>query len=266
MADYCENFKALISAKDAEAGTHLLARTRCKMWTCEYCANRNRKIWQARIISHINNHNDLRWSWFTLTAHSKKRGAKNTIKNLRGAWDRLIKRIKRHFPDVPKIHYLRVYEQHKDLSYHLHCIISVHWNDLKIRKSKSGKETSHSLWLDAQCVSLKIGYYSHAANFVGKHAGYIAGYVTKYMTKMSISFKSELGRIRHIQPSQAWQKAENQSKLEWRMIGAYYENNLIEDIKTKTTTIDVNTGEIINHDAFITTYVYPPEFDHRKPD
>lgn len=261
---FCENFNAIITAKDGN--TRLLTRTRCKMWTCAYCANINRKIWQARIIEHINQNKDLDWSWFTLTAHSKKRGAKSSIKNLRGAWDKLIKRIKRKYSQIDKIHYIRVFEEHKDGSYHLHCIISLKWQNIKIRASKDGSSTSYDKWLAKQARELKIGYYTHAANFDGKHAGYIAGYVVKYMTKLSVTMKQELGRIRHIQTTQGWTKFENENPLDWNMKSGYYEDDLIEDIKSKTKVLDIQTGQYVTYDDFLDTYIYPPEFDHREPD
>jgi len=175
-----------------------------------------------------------------------------------------MKRIKRHFKDVKKIHYLRVYEQHKNGAYHLHCIISVHWDDLKVRVSvdKDGNETqtSHSTWLDKQCRDLKIGYYSHADNFRGKHAGYIAGYVTKYMTKMSFIMKKELGRVRHIQPSQGWTKFEDEAKYKWKMESGIYEKDIIHAIRTGQKILDLNTGEYITIDNLIDYAVYPNEF------
>ena len=261
MSGYCKNFNAIITTKDGN--TRLVTRTRCKMWTCEYCASINRKIWRARIIDHINKHKDLDWSWFTLTAHSKKRGAVKSIANLRGAWDKLLKRIKRKYSHIDKIHYVRVFEEHKDGSYHLHCIISLKWQNLKIRTQKNGKIVSYDAWLAKQAKDLKIGYYTHAANFDGKHAGYIAGYVTKYMTKLSVSMKDELGRIRHIQTSQGWRKFENESELDWTMKSGYYEDDLIEDMKSKVKVLDIQTGQYITYDDFEYTYVYPIEFDHR---
>lgn len=262
---FCANFQAIVTAIDSEENTRLLARTRCKMWSCEYCAERNRKIWQARVIGHINNNNGLDWSWFTLTAHSKKRGKKLSLENLRGAWEKIIKRIQRKYSSVEKIHYCRVYEQHKDGSYHIHCIISIKFDDIKERvNKKTGEKTKYSVWLQKTAREMKLGYYTHAANFEGKHAGYIAGYVTKYMTKLTPEFKSELGRVRHIQTSQGWLDYENENELSWELKAGYYENELLTDMENKTKVLDVQTGEFITFDNFQDTYIYPSEFDHRN--
>lgn len=264
MENYCKNFKAILTAIDTSKSTRLIVRTRCKMWSCPYCAEKNRNIWRAKIIDHINKNKDLSWSWFTLTSHSKKRGVKQSLKNLRGAWDTLMKRIKRKYASIGKIHYCRVFERHKDGSYHLHCIISLHWDSLKIRKSKDKKETSYDAWLSKQAKDVKLGYYTHAANFDGQHAGYIAGYVTKYMTKLSPEFSAELGRVRHIQTSQVWSKNDEKNELAWDIKHGYYEKNMIDDINARMKVLDLQTGLYITFDEFEDTYVYPPEFDHRR--
>jgi len=266
MNNFCENFNAIITTVDTKQNQRLITRTRCKMWTCRYCAEVNRKIWRARIIEHINSYSELDWSWFTLTAHSKKRGAKNSLKNLRQAWDKMMKRIKRKYGKTHKIHYCRVFEEHKDGSYHLHCIISLKWQNLKVRTQKNGKSVSYDTWLARQARELKIGYYTHAANFEGKHAGYIAGYVTKYMTKLSPTMKDELGRVRHIQTSQNWTQFENESDLDWNMKSGYYEDDLLADIKAKRKVVDIQTGQYVTYDDFLDRYIYPPEFDHRFDD
>lgn len=260
---FCENFNAIITTIDDKQNARLITRTRCKMWTCAYCAQINQKTWRARIIDHINKNKNLDWSWFTLTAHSKKRGAEKSLKNLRGAWDKLMKRIKRKYGKTHKLHYCRVYEEHKDGSYHLHCIISLKWQNLRNRKSKDGTTVSYDTWLAKQARELKIGYYTHAANFIGKHAGYIAGYVTKYMTKLSPTMKHELGRVRHIQTSQGWSNFENETDYDWQMKAGYYEDDLIDDMKNKRKVLDIQTGLYVTYDEFLYSYVYPVEFDHR---
>jgi len=259
--NYCENFKAIVTASDENKKQILMARTRCKQWTCSYCAEINKKIWQARILEHINKNTDLQWSWFTLTAHGKKRGKRKSLQNLRSAWDALLKRIKRHFKAVEKLHYVRVFEQHKDGSYHLHCILSAHWTDLKIRISKDGKQTSHSTWLDKQAKDMKIGYYTHAANFEGKHAGYIAGYVTKYMTKVSFEMDKELGRIRHIQTSQGWTQFNNETMYKWAITSGMYSKDVLHAVKIGYEIIDIQEQKVVTFDDFLDYHVYPNEFD-----
>lgn len=230
-----------------------IVRARCKQWSCLYCAGRNRKIWQARIINFINE-SDMKWGWFTLTAHSKKRTPEESLKNLRSAWEKLVKRIKRKYKHIGKIHYVRVFERHQDGAYHLHCIISIHWDDLTVRKSRNGKEVSYSRWLARTARELKIGYYTHAANFNGAHAGYIAGYVTKYMTK----FDPLPGiRVRNVQCSNGWPDKYEKSDYQWECHDAYWFQDFTKDLEDGVTVIDLNEKREVNTDDFIYEPFYP---------
>jgi len=50
MTEFCKNFDGL-AVIDGDPDTDLLvARLRCGMWDCEYCARKNRAIWRAHII------------------------------------------------------------------------------------------------------------------------------------------------------------------------------------------------------------------------
>lgn len=257
-AQYCKNFSAVLLATD-EIGNRLVTRTRCKQWTCTYCANINRRQWNARIIDHINKTGG-KWTWWTLTAHSKARGAYHSLKNLRRAHDRIMKRMKRRFG---KFDYVRVYEPHADGSYHMHAIGSFHFGDIRLRESVDGEQTKYSKWLDETAEDLKIGWYTHADDIdASKHGGYIASYVTKYIVKFSPEQKDEIGRVRHIQTSQGWAKLESEKKYKWVMKSGIYADDLAQAIEEKKDVIDIQTGEKITSDNFATTYIYPPEFDH----
>jgi hypothetical protein len=255
MTDSCPNFQAIIVAQDGNK--ILVARTRCKMWTCPYCAQINQKMWRARIIEHIENSDD-KWTWFTLTAHSKARG-ELSLKNIRGAWDRLIKRMKRLYG---KFQYCRVYERHKDGSYHLHAIASFHFGDIKERKArKDGTKTKYSVWLKKNASGLKLGYYTHADDIEKDHSGYIASYVTKYMTKLSDVAYAEFGRIRRIQVSQGWAKWKKDSVEMWQVTNGIFESDMWRAAESGYAFVDISTGEQLSYDNFIDHVIYPPEFD-----
>lgn len=254
---FCKKFQAVVTTVD-EHGNMLVTRTRCKQWTCSYCAQVNRKQWNARLIDHINKKGG-KWGWFTLTAHSNKRGEFKSIKNLRDAWGTLRKRMKRKYG---KFDYCRVYEPHKDGSYHLHCIVSFHFDDLVTRKSKDGKNVSYSKWLSKTAKELAIGWYTHADNVdKNHHGGYVASYISKYITKLSVKEKSEIGRIRHIQCSQSWAKLTDEKKYSWKLATGVYEKDLDDIIEKGGNILDIQTGLSLSYDNFIDTYVYPAEFD-----
>jgi hypothetical protein len=255
MSDFCPNFQAIILA--VEDKKILIARTRCKMWTCPYCAVVNQKKWRARIIEHIETSNES-WTWFTLTAHSKKRG-KASLDNLRRAWDTLMKRMKRMYG---KFQYCRVYERHKDGSYHLHAIASFHFGDIKERRAKvDGTRTKYSVWLKRNATELKLGYYTHADDIERNHSGYIASYVTKYMTKLSDTAYGEFGRIRRIQVSQGWTKWKADNQKMWEVSSGVFEMDVLDAASDGYRYVDIATGEVLSYDNFIEHVVYPIEFD-----
>lgn len=253
---YCDNFKRILTTED-DNGNLLIARTRCKRWDCEYCAGINREIWRAKIINHINESDD-NWGWFTITAHSKMRGASLSLTNLRGAWDKLIKRMKRHYGNFS---YVRVYEPHKDASFHIHAIVSVHFDDIKERENRTtGEIVEYSQWMTDTAKELHLGWYTHANNCPqNAHGGFVASYITKYVTKLDNPHKRALGRIRMIQTSQGWTELKNEQQYEWEL--AYFLT--IQDYTwyqvRGNKIIDINTGEIISKRHFQGTSVYPPE-------
>ena len=257
--EYCPHFQAILTASIANGDT-LVTRTRCKMWSCEFCAARNREIWRAWLIDNVNKKAGA-WSWFTITAHSKKRGERASLTNLRGAWDKLIKRMKRH---LGKFEYVRVYEKHKDGSYHAHALISAHFGDIRVRCSNDGSETKYSVWLANAAKECGLGYYTHADDIpLTQHAGYIVSYISKYIVKIDASFKRELGRVRHIQASQGFGAIESLPELDWSMRSGIYLDDVIAHENAGTLIKDINTGEIVTEYNFVTTYIYPQEFDHR---
>jgi len=256
ILEFCPAFQAILVSIDGDK--LLIARTRCKMWTCPYCAAINQKKWRARIIEHIEN-SDCPWTWFTLTAHSKKRGLAS-LTNIRKAWDSLMKRMKRKYG---KFQYCRVFERHKDGSYHLHAIAGFHFGDIRERKArKDGTRTKYSVWLKTNATALQLGYYTHADDIERHHSGYIASYVTKYMTKLSEFAKTEIGRVRRIQVSQGWAKwREFESALMWQVESGVFEQDIDIAMSQNMRYVDVQTGEALSYDNFIDHVIYPPEFD-----
>lgn len=271
-SEFCENFKALAVQKyEGGMDKRIAVRLRCGMWTCEYCAMRNRAIWRAKIIHHIFN-TDCDWCWFTITAHRYARGAQKSVANLRGAWDALMKRTKRKFGDFQ---YVRVYEKHADGSYHIHAIASFNFGDTYIRKSRkknhTHKKVSVSRWLQKNCFELGLGMITHAEDikkpeFDGEikpvHAGYVASYITKYVVKLDAQTKNEFGRIRHIQTSQKWLKKPefaSDGSFEFKY-GLYYDDMI--HAHENGYRFELN-GYIPDYEDYENTYIFPSDFDHR---
>lgn len=155
-----------------------------------------------------------------------------------------------------------MYEPHKDGAYHLHCIVSFHFDDLKIRKGKDNSETTYSEQIRLTAKEFGIGWYTHADNIApDKHGGYVSSYITKYITKLSIKSKGELGRVRHIQCSNTWSKLPKISEYKWSVATGIYQDDLQEAIDRGKDVIDINTGEKLTYDDFDGAYVYPLDFN-----
>lgn len=251
----CKNFHGL--AFNESETQYRIARLGCGKWSCPACSQRLASKWRARVINAVNEIGGL-WTWFTITAHGKMRGGYNSITNLRNGWDKLIKRMKRKFG---KFCYVRVFEQHKDGSFHIHAIANFHFNDIRIRVSKKDKsETKYSYWLQQNCKKLGMGLYTHADDIEsGKHAGYVASYVTKYMTKMSGDFVKFIGRVRRIQPSQNFPKLPNKKVEKWEFRRDLSIGAASEISRAGKNIVDITTGETVDGGYFErdNVYLYP---------
>lgn len=297
MTDFCPNYHALAVKQEYENQDIPFVRLRCGMWTCEYCAEKNRQIWRARLIHHIMQNLNREWAWFTLTAHSKARGAFRSIANLRQAWDKLMKRMKRKYGDFS---YVRIFEKHLDGSYHIHCIASIYFDDIYYRVTRKGKKAGvpvpYSMWLKYNAIDLSTGMYTHAENFSSKftdiasfqsvaklndnltplerenaikalQAGLVASYITKYITKISPEFKDEVGRVRHIQTSQDWIRPEKTGSDVWKFkFGIYLSDVAKAEIETQQRYVEIGTQHIVTYDDFINAYIYPPQFGETEND
>lgn len=259
ILQYCPNFNAIAMQSAANGSKRYFARLRCKMWTCEFCAAKNRQIWRAKLIHHIAQTGGD-WSWWTLTAHRYARGEQRSLANLRQGWNKLYFRLKRKFGDFS---YARIYEKHADSSYHIHAISSFNFGDIKIRTSrKDGTGTSYSSWLQKAAWETGLGMYTHAADILDNagHSGFVASYITKYIVKLDAETKAAFGCIRHINVSQNWITKKSDEPLEkWLFkFGVYYEDVL--SALGEYAYVDLNTGHIVTIDDFENSYIYPSDF------
>lgn len=180
-----------LTGKDNENNKAILLHATCHLWSCETCALRNARIWIARIIAGCNRL-DGEWSLLTLTAHRKWRKDKS-IENLRQGWKKLINRViyeakKNDYP----LYYVRVWEQHKDGSFHLHVLINQNFG------SRWAKNASSECGMGYQADWRKVD-----------NAGQAAGYVAKYTLKNASVARGEVEwpkGLRRIEASRNWPK------------------------------------------------------------
>lgn len=177
-----ENRPYLVGVTETEH-IAILTRPACKMWNCKPCAARNARKWLARIINHINKNPDCDWHFATLTAHEKWRGVERSVANLRQGWKKLYNRLKRQ---ITNIAICRVWESHKDGSFHLHLLMS---HGVTKRSLKDGaRACGMGYQVDIQRV---------------ENAGQAAGYVAKYFLKSEVIGNYPKG-MRRIEATRNW--------------------------------------------------------------
>lgn len=199
-----------------ETGLVTFARGACKMWSCPECAMRNAKRWIARIIDGINKLPKADWYFATVTAHKWWRGEKSLI-NLRSNWHKLRKRMSRLAKKLGiELAYARVWEHHKDGSYHLHLIVN-----LPVTRK----------WLKDNAAKCGMGYQAHLDEVI--NAGQAAGYVAKYMLKQSQAdtLHSFPKGARRIEVSANWVKWHEKKQEDW-----HYSGN-VDDASRKSTNM-----------------------------
>ena len=175
------NNAPLLLGIDRTNKTAIYVQANCKMWDCAGCGARKASQWVARVIQGLK-HYGGQWFFMTLTAHRYKRGAKDSLHNLRQGWSRLYDRLRRTYGAFL---YIKVFEQHKDKSLHLHLLTDLRMPYRTTRKKdkKSGKvRDSYSCRaLKNMCASVGIGYMADYQPL--NSVGLSAWYVTKYLLK-----------------------------------------------------------------------------------
>lgn len=177
-----------------------LMRGTCKSWSCPVCGARNGKKWLARLLNHMNSvTNSGRWYFLTITAHEKMRGKSASLLNIREGWKKLYNRMRRKY-GVSE--YVKVWEYHKDKSFHLHILI----------RRKIGKR-----WLKNNARQCGMGYQVDSSK--SKNAGMVAGYIAKYLLKSFEQANEYPKGMRRIEASRNWTKLpEPVSDMEsWRI-------------------------------------------------
>lgn len=172
----------------------VLSKATCKMWDCEACGARNAARWIAKIINGINRLGG-EWSFLTITSHEKARKSASIL-NLRNGWKKLYNRILAKFDKTANgIFYAKIWEQHKDGTFHLHLLVSF--------------EVSER-WLKSTARQCGMGYQAKVITI--SNAGQVAGYIAKYTLKNSTHSRNGVlwpKGLRRIETSQKWPELPN---------------------------------------------------------
>lgn len=243
----------------------IFTRLRCKQWTCDYCAEKNAKMWQFLLIKRLPEVSQD-WYFVTLTAHPEVRSEYASLDNIRAKIDRLIKRVRRVWGN--DIEYVRVFEPHPtSKAIHVHFIMSgitpfvVPGYSVKLRPmavgvlSRKGHRGTWSTqtWFKMVCHELKMGYMAHVKHLEG-NAEKTAFYITKYSTKDQGSI--HVRYLRHIQVTQGIGKPQFDDTYQWTPV-SYVTPYTFEEPNTRMT--DLDTGRVIDNNFWEHTGFYPNE-------
>lgn len=259
---FCDRFDGLAVIDGDDDTEMLVARLRCGMWDCEYCAVKNRAIWRAHIIDAVNRLQGC-WLFLTITAHRNAHKARKTITNLKSAWKRLYDRLRYKFKGQ-KIEYVWLYERHRGTdslarerwTYHVHAIVRAdvagenRWNP---KKEYWYHPEMHD-WLKDNSAAVGAGFMCHCAKINDGNGGLVAAYITKYMTKDAQNLGNFPKRQRRIQTSRGFGSPKpKKTGLHWE----FRAHLLRGDVARHVKTTDVTTGERVTLEHFKNSEIYP---------
>jgi len=268
---HCPHYSLALHTKDNEDKDALIYRARCKSWSCDYCAEINRKVWRARIMLEVAKSPGDVWHFWTLTLDGKDHGG-NTAKSLqiwRDGWDKLMKRVKR---DLGVMRYIRIFETHKDGTLHVHMLCDKAYPDVVAVLETDGRINYRSSDLKTHLEALALGWRHDLKPIVTENAENegnernVSAYCVKYLTKdiqsnvRSMLREAGMERVRMIQTSQQWANVPTASEArEWQKGGitmVEYDALSVE----KVITVDVDVKRVVMAGDFFETGIYPNKY------
>ncbi len=255
---HCDNFHLLVW-KQSAATTLIMSRLRCKMWSCPYCAKKNREMWSSFLKKKLPRVS-VDWWFVTITAHERSHAAKNTLSNLRHGIDVLMKRVRRVWKDVS---YVRVYEKHVSGAFHAHFIMAglsgrverrVAKNHVVFYRPVEAKEKHTWLtetWFKKNARAVGLGYMVKCTSVYGHHRA--VWYVCKYLTKEAQAF-AEKG-LRRIQTSVRIGSPKAPGEGGWQVAGHVWKS----DLPVNGRLVDLNLKLVVEDNYWTTNEVYPPD-------
>jgi len=200
----------------------ILSKAACKCWDCETCGSRNANTWIARILNGINT---LRFplAFLTLTSHRRWR-KERSLACLRQGWKKLYNRILAKLGKKNEnLYFCRVWEQHKDGSFHLHVLISVNFG---------------TRWAKTNSRACGMGHQADWRDI--ENAGMVAGYVAKYTLKNSTVTRGGVKwpkGLRRVEVSRNWPELPDMdivSGFDWMIsVSKEYQSEVAGNLQVK---------------------------------
>lgn len=241
----------------------IFTRLRCKMWDCPACAKLNQAMWRKWLIKRLPEVSG-EWWLLTLTAHSKRRDASNSLASIRDNLDVFFKALKRI---VGRIEYVRVYEKHPTSeAIHCHVIIcgiepyvqfgaSIKHVPMAIGTStRYSRDGSWSIrtWVKKTAQKHHMGYIADIKRLTGD-VRFVALYITKYCTEAQADLHEK--GLRHVQVTAGIGSPPKEKDLKWDT-AAYITARMFE---AGTKVLDVNNGITVDNNYWEVHSFYPYE-------
>lgn len=265
---YCPHYSLPLHTTDKGEGDALIYRARCKQWTCEYCAELNRRVWRARLMLEVEKEPVVGWYFWTFTLLGKDHegDTATSLQVWREHWDTLMKRLKR---DVGKFRYVRVFEGHKSGILHVHMLADATYSDVVEIAESDGRVNYRSDTCEKHLIEIGLGWRHDIKPIITTdysedgHARNVSAYVTKYLTKAIQSNVRQLlkdagmPRVRMIQTSQRWSRTPKYADIRTWSQGGISFDDYDTQIEQGIQTIDVDNQRVVKPMDFHGERMYP---------
>lgn len=274
----CPNFKKLAVGIIETKNRALLARLRCKQWSCDYCAKQNSLAWRKHLYANMPKFG-LKWTFITITCLGDYHRAKTTYAKLTQEWGKVLKRLKR-YTNNNDLAFIRIFELHKSGQVHCHALIQFNDSDSLnkrayrlIKNPKTGvKELKYRgvgyAYFKNLLSDLGLGKqfdYTPLIDFETRdnvNLSQVVGYVLKYITKND----DETGHIhdlpkgaRKIITSRGLSLKDEKTSLD--AISWSLKPVVTIDFVAQYETIDITTHKKVTFDDFENSDFYPNWFE-----
>lgn len=262
---YCKRVRMLVRSSDIVPSSLLIARVRCKQWSCPSCAEANKNMWKRHLVERFSHHpmNKTKWCFMTLTLPPRyhTQDPENGVATLQKAWKRMYDLLRRKY--ALRLSYVYFYEHHKNGTYHLHAIInlgevydrlSVEWDGVLDHHEMARwmRDTLPSIGLGWKCDIRRV-YAMNGLNDAISAVMYAIKYISK--SKSWKRFKKHARRV-GVTSDIGSPKRSKSEKGTWRPVPFVVK----EDLDLFDKIIDVSRGHVLKLDDF-EHGVYPREHE-----
>ena len=186
--------RIFLAREDTVLRTVYWTRPDCHLWSCEDCAEINKRRWTAIVARGIEIYQEkgiTDWTFVTITSHERASTFYQTLWLWRKNWPKLSTRMRREFPGMK---YVYLPEKHLTGRLHMHGIMS-------------GGMTTR--WLKDNGRECGFGYKNESEEIfsIGLAASYCLKYITKSLTERKYWPKS----LHRVRTSQKWPKSQNEA-------------------------------------------------------